>query len=257
MIRTLYTYFMSDLTIRDLWITVDQKKIIQGLNLEIKEGSVHVLMGMNGSGKTTIAHVLAGQPGYTVDSGTVTYKGQDLLSLPPEKRAHLGLFLSFQHPIEIPGVSTITFLKTAFNSMRQARGENIMDAVEFLNYVKARLKLVNFDDSFLYRSINEGFSGGEKKRSEILQMAVLEPSFAILDEVDSGLDIDSLKVVAQGVNQLRSSKRTLLIITHYPRLLHYIKPDHVHILHNGKIVRSGDIQLANELEKQGYDPFIT
>lgn len=247
---------MTILTIKNLQAAVDGKPILKGINLALEAGEVHAIMGPNGSGKSTLANVLAGQPGYAVTAGTVHYNEADLLALAPDERAHAGLFLSFQYPVEIPGISTIYFLKTALNAIRKARGEVELDAVDFLDYVKERLQLVGLDQSFLYRSLNEGFSGGEKKRNEILQMAVLEPKLAILDETDSGLDIDSLKVIAEGINQLRSPERTLLIITHYQRLLDYIKPDKVHVLHQGTIVRSGDASLASELEQQGYEGLL-
>lgn len=248
---------MTLLTINNLHVSVNDKPILKGINLALEAGAVHAIMGPNGSGKSTLANVLAGQSGYTVTEGTIQYEGQDLLSLAPDERAHAGVFLSFQYPVEIPGVSTIYFLKNALNAVRKARGEPALDAVDFLAYVKERLPLVGLDPSFLYRAINEGFSGGEKKRNEILQMAVLEPKLAILDETDSGLDIDSLKTIAQGMNQLRSPERTMLVITHYQRLLNYVQPDQVHILHQGVIAKSGDARLASELEQKGYDAVLS
>lgn len=245
------------LIIKNLHVSVDQTPILKGVNFSAFPGEVHVIMGPNGSGKSTLAHALAGQPGYHITQGSVHYHDQDLLTMSPEQRAHKGLFVSFQYPVEIPGVSTIYFLKTAFNAIRQARGEAELDAIDFLAYVKERLPLVGLDPSFLYRPLNEGFSGGEKKRNEILQLAILEPSLAILDETDSGLDIDALKTVAGAINQLRASTRTFLIITHYQRLLQYVEPDHVHILYQGKIVRSGDANLASELENKGYEGLLT
>jgi Fe-S cluster assembly ATP-binding protein len=242
--------------VKNLHVSVEQTPIIKGVNFTASPGKVHVIMGPNGSGKSTLVHALAGQPGYTVTEGSVHYHDEDLLQLSPEQRAWAGLFVSFQYPVEIPGVSTVYFLKTALNAIRQARGESELDAVDFLDYVKERLPLVGLDTSFLYRPLNEGFSGGEKKRNEILQLAVLEPSLAILDETDSGLDIDSLKTVAKAINQLRSPSRTFVIITHYQRLLQYVVPDHVHILHQGAIVRSGDASLASQLEEKGYEGLL-
>lgn len=245
------------LDIQNLHVLVDQKPILKGVHLKLQAGEVHAIMGPNGSGKSTLANVLAGHPGYVITAGTVHYEGQDLLALSPEQRAHAGLFLSFQYPVEIPGVSTSYFLKSALNASRKARGEPELDAIDFLSGIKAQLKQVGLDQDFLYRPVNEGFSGGEKKRNEILQMAVLEPKLAILDETDSGLDIDSLKIVAQGINQLRTPNRTMLIITHYQRLLNYIKPDKVHILSQGTIVRSGDASLASDLERHGYEGLLS
>lgn len=244
------------LEIQNLHVAVDQKPILNGLNLHLPLGKTHVIMGPNGSGKSTLANVLAGWPGYTITQGTLSYKGQNLLLLSPEERAHVGIFLGFQYPVEIPGVSTSHFLRMALNANRKARGEEALDAMDFLTYIKAQLELVGLDQTFLYRPVNEGFSGGEKKRNEILQMAVLAPTLAILDETDSGLDIDSLKTLAQGINQLRSPDRTLLIITHYQRLLDHIVPDRVHVLSKGIIARSGDSSLAGELEKQGYEGLL-
>jgi len=242
--------------IKNLHVSVDQKPILKGINFSAEPGKIHVIMGPNGSGKSTLVHALAGQPGYEITEGSVEYQNKDLLTLSPEGRAQAGLFVSFQYPVEIPGVSTIYFLKTAFNAIRKARGEVELDAIDFLAYVKKRLPLIGLDDSFLYRPLNEGFSGGEKKRNEILQLAVLEPSLAILDETDSGLDIDSLKTVANAINQLKSPTRTFLIITHYQRLLRYVEPDYVHILHQGMIVRSGDANLAGALEEKGYEGLL-
>jgi Fe-S cluster assembly ATP-binding protein len=243
-------------SIQNLHVAVEQTPILKGIHLTAQPGTVHVIMGPNGSGKSTLVHALAGQPGYAVTDGAVSYNSQDILALSPEERAHIGMFIGFQYPVEIPGVSTIYFLKTALNAIRTARGEPELDAVDFLAYVKSRLSLVDLDESFLYRSLNEGFSGGEKKRNEILQLAVLEPSLVFLDETDSGLDIDSLKLVARAINQLRSPERTFVIITHYQRLLKYVIPDYVHILHQGVLVRSGDASLVEELEQKGYEDIL-
>lgn len=240
------------LSIKHLEARVEEKSILKGLNLEIKAGEVHAIMGPNGSGKSTLSHVLAGRPGYEVTGGTVTFEGHDLLSLKPEERAREGVFLAFQYPVEIPGVSNIYLLKAALNAIRRHRGEPEVDAMDFLQLVKARIRSLNLDEQFLYRGVNEGFSGGEKKRNEILQMAILEPKLCILDETDSGLDIDALKVVADGVNALRSPDRAFVMVTHYQRLLDYIKPDFVHVLAQGQIVRSGGPELAHELEAKGY-----
>jgi len=241
------------LKIDNLHVSVDGKAILRGLSLTVKPGEVHAIMGPNGSGKSTLAHVLAGREGYEVTAGGVTYRGKDMLALSPEARAREGVFLAFQYPVEIPGVNNVYLMKASLNAIRKHRGEPELDAVEFLKLVKERVKLVQMDDSFLGRAVNEGFSGGEKKRNEIFQMAVLEPKLAILDETDSGLDIDALKVVASGVNQLRSPDRSIVLITHYQRLLDYIVPDVVHVLSNGRIVRSGDRELAKTLEQRGYD----
>jgi len=241
------------LKIENLHASVGDKKVLNGLSLEVKPGEVHAIMGPNGSGKSTLASVLAGRPGYTVDKGSVTYEGQDLLALQPEERAHEGVFLGFQYPVEIPGVNNVYLLKAAINAARKHKGQPEVDAFDFLNLVRDKMKLMRMDDSFLSRGVNEGFSGGEKKRNEILQMLVLEPKLAILDETDSGLDIDALKIVAAGVNSLRSPERAVVLVTHYQRLLDYIVPDHVHVLARGKILRSGDRTLALELEKRGYD----
>jgi Fe-S cluster assembly ATP-binding protein len=241
------------LTITNLHARVEEKEILKGLNLEIKPGEVHAIMGPNGSGKSTLASVLAGRESYEVTDGSVEYLGEDLLELSPEERAQKGIFLAFQYPVEIPGVSTTNFLKTAINEIRKARGEEPLDAVNFLKRMKEKMKLVNIDDTLLKRSLNEGFSGGEKKRNEVFQMAMLEPKLAILDETDSGLDIDALRIVAEGVNKLRSQDNAIIVVTHYQRLLDYIVPDFVHVLYKGKIVKSGTKELAFELEEKGYD----
>jgi Fe-S cluster assembly ATP-binding protein len=241
------------LKIANLQVAVGDNKVLNGLSLEIPTGEVHAIMGPNGSGKSTLAHVLAGRPGYTVTAGSVTLDGKDLLALEPEERAHEGVFLGFQYPVEIPGVNNVYLLKAALNAARKHRGLPEVDAFEFLTLVREKMKLMKMDESFLSRGVNEGFSGGEKKRNEILQMLVLEPKLAVLDETDSGLDIDALKVVANGVNTLRSPDRSVVLVTHYQRLLDYVVPDHVHVLVRGKIARSGDRTLALELEKRGYD----
>jgi Fe-S cluster assembly ATP-binding protein len=241
------------LVIKDLHVTVDGQQILNGLTLEVGSGEVHAIMGPNGSGKSTLAHVLAGRPGYEITAGTVSYQGRDLLSLPPEERAREGVFLGFQYPVEIPGVNNVYLLKAALNALRKQRGESEVDAFEFLTLVREKMKLMRMEDSFLSRGVNEGFSGGEKKRNEVLQMLVMEPRLAILDETDSGLDIDALKVVAAGVNSLRSPQRSCLLVTHYQRLLEYVVPDFVHVLVRGRIARSGDRSLALELERRGYD----
>ena len=241
------------LKIDNLHASVGDKKVLKGLSLEVKPGEVHAIMGPNGSGKSTLASVLAGRPGYLVDKGTVTYEGKDLLALEPQERAHEGVFLGFQYPVEIPGVNNVYLLKAAVNAARKHRGLPEVDAFDFLGLVREKMKLMRMDESFLSRGVNEGFSGGEKKRNEILQMLVLEPRLAILDETDSGLDIDALKIVAAGVNSLRSADRAVVLVTHYQRLLDYIVPDYVHVLARGKILRSGDKSLALELEKRGYD----
>ena len=241
------------LEIENLHATVDGKEILKGLTLSMGAGEVHAIMGPNGSGKSTLAHVLAGRPGYEITAGSVTFDGKDLLSLPAEERARAGLFLGFQYPVEIPGVNNVYLLKAAINAARKQRGLPEVDAFEFLGLVREKMKLMQMDESFLSRGVNEGFSGGEKKRNEILQMLVLEPRLAVLDETDSGLDIDALKVVAAGVNKLRSPERSFLLITHYQRLLEYIVPDFVHVLVRGRIARSGDRTLALELEQRGYD----
>jgi len=244
------------LEIRNLHATVDGKTILRGLDLAIAAGEVHALMGPNGSGKSTLAHVLAGREGYEVTEGSVTYKGRDLLAMAPEERAGEGLFLAFQYPVEIPGVSSTTFLKTALNAVRRQRGEPELDAMQFLKLVRQKTKALGITDEMLKRAVNVGFSGGEKKRNEVLQMAVLEPALAVLDETDSGLDIDALKIVADGVNALRAPARAFLVITHYQRLLNYIVPDRVHVLAEGRIVRSGGKELALELEAKGYGEFV-
>jgi Fe-S cluster assembly ATP-binding protein len=241
------------LRIEDLRVRVDGKEILDGLSLSVARGEVHAIMGPNGSGKSTLAGVLAGKPGYEVTSGRVTYEGRDLLALPAEERARAGLFLGFQYPVEIPGVNNVYLLKAALNALRTAHGLPEVDAFEFLTLVRAKMQLMRMEDSFLSRGVNEGFSGGEKKRNEILQMLVLEPRLAILDETDSGLDIDALKVVAAGVNSLRAPERSCVLVTHYQRLLEYVVPDHVHVLVRGRIVKSGDKDLARELEQRGYD----
>ncbi|MCS5565340.1 MAG: Fe-S cluster assembly ATPase SufC [Methylococcales bacterium] len=240
------------LSIENLHVSVGDKQILKGISLNIGLGEVHAIMGPNGSGKSTLAHVLAGRDGYTVNSGTVRYNGVDLLDLAPEERAREGVFLAFQYPVEIPGVSNIVMLKAALNSIRKHKGLDELDAMDFISLVKSKTKLVDMDEKFLYRAVNEGFSGGEKKRNEILQMAVLEPRLAILDETDSGLDIDAIKIVSDGVNTLRSEDRSIVLVTHYQRLLDYIKPDFVHVLAGGRIVKSGDASLALELEDRGY-----
>jgi Fe-S cluster assembly ATP-binding protein len=241
------------LKIENLSATVGGKKVLQGLSLSINAGEVHAIMGPNGSGKSTLAYVLAGHPGYEITGGSMQFEGRDLSELEPQERARAGLFLGFQYPVEIPGVNNIYLLKAALNAKRKAAGQPEVDAYEFLQLVRAKMKLMQIDESFLKRGVNEGFSGGEKKRNEILQMLVLEPKLAVLDETDSGLDIDALKVVARGVNSLRSPERGVLLITHYQRLLDHVVPDQVHVLARGRIARSGDKSLALELEKRGYD----
>ena len=240
------------LTIKDLKANIDNKEILKGLNLEIKPGEVHAIMGPNGSGKSTLSNVLSGKKGYTV-SGEVKYFNENLLDLEIEERAHKGIFLAFQYPLEIPGVNTNIFLKTSLNAIKKAKGEKELDAIEFLKLVKQKAGELKFDEKILSRQLNVGFSGGEKKKNEILQMSILNPKFSILDETDSGLDIDALKIVSEGVNALRSKESSFLIITHYQRLLEYIKPDFVHVLINGQIVKSGGSELALELENKGYE----
>ncbi len=242
--------------IKNLHVSVAGTEIIKGLNLEIAAGEVHAIMGPNGSGKSTLAQTLAGREDYTVTDGSVLYKGKDLLEMAADERARDGLFLSFQYPVEIPGVTNVYLLKAALNARRKKAGQPEIDSVEFMRFVREKAALMELDQKFLARGVNEGFSGGEKKRNEIFQMAVLEPDFAVLDETDSGLDIDALKVVANGVNQQRDGKRAFLLITHYQRLLDYIQPDYVHVLADGKIVRSGDKRLATELEERGYDDIL-
>ncbi|QUX91101.1 Fe-S cluster assembly ATPase SufC [Marinomonas sp. A3A] len=242
----------SLLTIKDLHASVEEKQIIKGLDLNIKPGEVHAIMGPNGAGKSTLGYVLSGRDGYTVDSGSVTLDGEDLLEMETEDRARAGLFLAFQYPVEIPGVSNLEFLKASVDAQRQARGEDAITSADFLKEAKAACKQVNLPVAFLKRGVNEGFSGGEKKRNELMQMLLLKPKLCILDETDSGLDIDALQVVAEGVNSQRSADRSFIVVTHYQRLLDYIKPDFVHVLSDGKIVKSGDASLALELEAQGY-----
>ncbi|GJM05363.1 MAG: ABC transporter ATP-binding protein [marine bacterium B5-7] len=241
------------LKIDNLHAKIGNKEILKGLNLNVNAGEVHAIMGPNGSGKSTLANVLAGRNGYDVTKGTVTYEGNDLLELAPEERAWAGVFLAFQYPVEIPGVNNVYLLKAAVNAVRKYRGEPELDAVEFLSLIKEKMKVVKMKEDLLNRSVNEGFSGGEKKRNEIFQMSVLEPKLAILDETDSGLDIDALKIVSEGVNSLRNEERSIILVTHYQRLLDYIKPDHVHVLSNGRIIKSGGPELALELEEKGYD----
>jgi Fe-S cluster assembly ATP-binding protein len=240
------------LNIDKLHVSVDGKPILDGLSLTVKPGEVHAIMGPNGSGKSTLAHVLSGRDGYRVTEGRVQFDGNDLLTMETEERAHAGVFLAMQYPVELPGVNNTVFLRTAVNAVRRARGEQELDAVSFMKYMRQQLAVVNMDEKLLKRNVNSGFSGGEKKRNEILQMALLQPKLAILDETDSGLDIDALRVVADGVNALRSPERATILVTHYQRLLGYIEPDHVHVLAAGKIIRSGDKRLALELEEKGY-----
>ncbi len=241
------------LDIQDLYAGVEDKEILKGFSLRVKAGEVHAIMGPNGSGKSTLSRILAGHPAYHVTRGTVSYLGNNLLEMPAEKRAREGLFMAFQYPTEIPGVSNAYFLRAALNAVRVHRGLPEMEAVDFLDFLKQKMKMVEMEPSLTSRAVNEGFSGGEKKRNEILQMAVLEPRLAILDETDSGLDIDALRIVAGGVNQLRSPERAMIVVTHYQRLLNYIIPDFVHVLMNGRIVKSGGKELAKELEAKGYD----
>jgi len=240
------------LDIRNLHVSVDGQPILKGLDLSVKAGEVHAIMGPNGSGKSTLAHVLAGREGYEVTAGEVLYQGSNLLDMAAEDRARQGIFLAFQYPVEIPGVANVYFLKAALNAQRRHRGQPELDAIDFLALIRAKLKLMGMDESLLYRPVNEGFSGGEKKRNEILQMALLEPTLALLDETDSGLDIDALKVVAAGINGLRSPQRATILVTHYQRLLDYVVPDQVHVLAEGRIARSGGRELAIELERTGY-----
>jgi Fe-S cluster assembly ATP-binding protein len=243
---------MALLEIKNLHASIGGKEILKGIDLVMDPGEVHAIMGPNGSGKSTLSYVLAGRDGYEVTDGEVQFMGRDLLSLSPDERAGAGIFLGFQYPVEIPGVTTMNFLKTALNAVRQHRNEKSLDAMQFLTYVRERAAILNVTDDMLRRALNVGFSGGEKKRNEILQMAVLEPTLAILDETDSGLDIDALKTVAEGVNAMRTPERSMLVITHYQRLLDYIQPDHVHVLAHGRILQSGGKELALELEEKGY-----
>jgi Fe-S cluster assembly ATP-binding protein len=244
---------MVMLTIKNLQASVEGKQILTGIDLQVNAGEVHAVMGPNGSGKSTLAHVLAGRKGYEVTGGSVSYDGKSLLQMAPEERAQEGIFLAFQYPVEIPGVNNMYFLKAALNAIRRHRGLDELDAMDFMLLMRERAKVVNIDESLLKRSVNVGFSGGEKKRNEIFQMAVLEPRLAILDETDSGLDIDALRTVAEGVNTLRSKERAIIVVTHYQRLLNYIVPDVVHVLSAGRIIKSGDRSLALELEERGYD----
>jgi len=240
------------LAVKDLHVSVGDKEILRGLDLHVAAGEVHAIMGPNGSGKSTLAQVLAGRDTYRVTSGTVEFSGADLLAMTPEQRAGAGLFLAFQYPVEIPGISNLQFLKSALNSIRRYRGLDELDALDFMDFVQARMKLVEMDEALMKRPVNAGFSGGEKKRNEILQMAVLDPRLAVLDETDSGLDIDALKVVARGINALRKPSRSMIVVTHYQRLLDYVVPDRVHVLSEGRILRSGGKELALELERSGY-----
>jgi Fe-S cluster assembly ATP-binding protein len=247
---------MSLIEIKDLHATVGDKEILKGIDLAVSAGEIHAVMGPNGSGKSTLAQVLAGNPAYEVTAGSVTYDGKDLLAMPPEERAQGGVFLAFQYPVEIPGVSNAYFLRAAYNEIRKAHGEEEVDPLEFADFMEEKLALVDMDSSMLNRAVNQGFSGGEKKRNEILQMAVLEPRLAILDETDSGLDIDALRIVADGVNKLKRPDNATIVVTHYQRLLNYIIPDYVHVLAHGRMVKSGDKSLALELEAKGYDWLI-
>jgi Fe-S cluster assembly ATP-binding protein len=243
------------LDIKDLHASVGGAEILRGIDLTVRRGEVHAVMGPNGSGKSTLAHVLAGREGYTVTAGTVAYDGKDLLAMAPEERAREGIFLAFQYPVEIPGVGNSYFLRTALNAVRKHRGLEPLDAMDFLSLLKEKMRSVDMDDALMKRAVNEGFSGGEKKRNEILQMAILDPTLAILDETDSGLDIDALRIVAEGVNALRNENHAVIVVTHYQRLLNYLVPDFVHVLVEGRIVRSGDKRLALELEEKGYAEF--
>lgn len=241
------------LEIQNLHARVEEKEILRGLNLTVRPGEVHAIMGPNGSGKSTLANVLAGREDYEVTDGSISLEGEDLLEMEPEDRAHAGVFLAFQYPVEIPGVSNVYFLRSALNAIRKARGEEELDSMSFMKYIREKIKLLGLKDELLNRSVNEGFSGGEKKRNEILQLMMLEPKYAILDETDSGLDIDALKIVSRGVNAMRSENRGFLVITHYQRLLNYIQPDIVHVLKDGRIVKTGGKELSLELEERGYD----
>lgn len=240
------------LSIKDLHVAIDEQPILKGINLDVKPGEVHAIMGPNGSGKSTLSKVLAGHPAYEITKGSISYLGQDLLPLEPAERAQAGIFLSFQYPVEIPGVTNINFLKASVNAVRQGQGKKPLDAIEFLSFIREKCQFLDMDESFLYRSINEGFSGGEKKRNEILQMSALDPKLAVLDETDSGLDIDALRVIASGVNTMRHEERGIILVTHYQRLLNYIEPDFIHVLSDGRIVKSGDKSLAETLEEKGY-----
>jgi Fe-S cluster assembly ATP-binding protein len=240
------------LKIKNLHVKIDNKDILRGINLEIKPGEIHVIMGPNGSGKSTLANILAGREGFNNITGTVDYFDENLLTLLPEERANRGLFLAFQYPVEIAGINNMYFLKTAYNTLRKHNNQPELDAFDFMNLIKSKWKIVDMDEAFLQRSVNSGFSGGEKKRNEILQMLVLEPKLAILDEPDSGLDIDALQAVAKGINAMRDPERSIILVTHYQRLLDYVTPDYIHVLHNGKIIKSGDKKLAHKLEQKGY-----
>ncbi|PPR11709.1 MAG: putative ATP-dependent transporter SufC [Alphaproteobacteria bacterium MarineAlpha11_Bin1] len=246
---------MNLLSVRDLHVSVDGKKILNGIDLEIKSGEIHAVMGPNGSGKSTLSYVLSGREGYEVTQGEIFFKGENVLDMAPHERAGAGIYLAFQYPVEIPGVSNLTFLKTAVNAVRTARGEDELDAINFLKYAREKGEILEMKDELLKRPVNVGFSGGEKKRNEIFQMAMLEPTLAILDETDSGLDIDALRIVSEGVNKLRADDRSMIVITHYQRLLDHIVPDFVHVLAKGKFVANGGKELALELEKEGYAQF--
>lgn len=240
------------LDIKSLAVKTEDSQILNGIDLTVKPGQVHAIMGPNGSGKSTLTKAIAGHPSYQITAGDIQYQGQSIVDWSPEQRAHQGIFMSFQYPVEIPGVPNINFLKASLNSIRKAQGKPAIDAIEFLSLVREKIASLDMDEEFLYRSVNDGFSGGEKKRNEILQMAILEPTLAILDETDSGLDIDALKIVAQGVNAMRGKDRAIVLVTHYQRLLNYIEPDVIHVLSDGKIIKSGDKSLALELEQKGY-----